>query len=262
MNKPLIRLAAAAVAVAAPGVLHAQGEDPTAWKVTAGANVALTSGNSESLLIGADVKAIKKWDKNEFLAGADLTYGESETLNVIGGAVVKTKDTTAQNFGGFLQYNRLFTDRWYGFINASGRSDVVADIDYRFTVGPGVGYYFIKNEKTTLAGEVGPSYVFEKVGGVEDDYLTIRFADKFTHKLSKTARIFQDAEYQPQVDDWGNYVITGSIGIEADINKHMALRVMFQDTYRSRPAIIAGTNPVVYRENNDLKLLAGITYKF
>jgi hypothetical protein len=38
--------------------------------------------------------------------------------------------------------------------------------------------------------------------------------------------------------------------------------VTLQDTYRSRPAAIAGTTPLVFREENDLRLLAGINYKF
>jgi hypothetical protein len=44
--------------------------------------------------------------------------------------------------------------------------------------------------------------------------------------------------------------------------KNLALRVTLQDTYRSRPAAIAGTTPLVFREENDLRLLAGINYKF
>jgi hypothetical protein len=42
--------------------------------------------------------------------------------------------------------------------------------------------------------------------------------------------------------------------VEADLTTKMALRVVAQDTYRSEPA--------PGRDQNDFKLLAGLTYKF
>jgi putative salt-induced outer membrane protein YdiY len=226
---------------------NAPPEDPTAWKVKAGANLALAKGNSDTFLVGADILAVKKWDKNELFMGADAAYGDDKQSD-------EERRTTVQNYGAFLQYNRLITDRWYAYLNVSGRQDRIADIDYRFVISPGVGYYFIKTDRTQLSGEVGPGVVFEEVGDETSNYFIIRFAEHFRHKLSERAFIFQNFEFLPQIDDWDNYVINFDIGVEALLTQRFGLRVTFADIYRSEPA--------PGREHNDLRLLAGLTYNF
>lgn len=212
------------------------------WETTAGLGVSVTDGNSDTLLFTANVAALRKWNRNEFMAGVDGGYGENDGTQNVG--FVK----------GYGQYNYMVTDRWFGFVRAEALHDSIADIRYRIPVSIGAGYYFIKSDRTTLSAEVGPGYVMEKVGDDTRDYATIRFGQKFTHKFSDRARLWQSFEYQPKVTEWSNYFLTGEVGVEADITRQMALRVVLQDWYVSEAA--------PGRENNDLKLVAGIQYKF
>src|SRR6185312_10590549 len=114
--------------------------------------------------------------------------------------------------------------------------------------------YFVKTTNTVLSAEVGPGYVFEKLGSDEHTFATLRIGEKFTQKLSSHARLWQSAEFLPQVDDLDNYFVNAEVGVEADINSHMSLSTILQDTYKNQPA--AG------RKKNDLKLVAGIKYRF
>jgi putative salt-induced outer membrane protein YdiY len=212
------------------------------WETSVGIGATITDGNSETLLFTANGVALRKWDKGEFEGKVDSGYGT---------------DDGDQNVGfirGSAQYNYLITDRWYGFLRVEALHDSVADIAYRIPLTAGVGYYLIKNDRVTLSGEVGPGYVWEKVGDDDRDYATIRFAEKFTWKFSDRARLWQNFEYQPRIDDWSEYFLTGEVGVEADITKQLALRVVFQDWYVSHPA--------EGKESNDLKLIAGLNYKF
>ncbi|MBL9137969.1 MAG: DUF481 domain-containing protein [Verrucomicrobiales bacterium] len=212
------------------------------WESSAGLGVTITDGNSDTLLFTATAVTQRKWDSGEFSAGVDGGYGENDSVQNVG--YVK----------GFAQYNYLLTERWYGFVRAAGLHDSIADIAYRVPLSLGIGYYFVKNDRTTLSAEAGPGYVWEKVGNDSRDYATIRFGEKFTHKFSDRARIWQSFEYQPKIDEWSNYFLTGEIGVGADITKQLELRLVLQDWYVSEPA--AG------RESNDLKLVAGVNYKF
>ena len=155
---------------------------------------------------------------------------------------------------GFAQYNRLFTEKFYGYARLDGLHGAVADVDYRFTFGPGAGYYFIKNETTSFSAEVGPSFIVEKVGGQTDEYLALRIGEKFEHKFSERARIWQMAEILPQVDDWENFIVNAEIGAEASLTERLSLRAYVQDTYDNQPA--------EGRENNDVKLVSALGYKF
>lgn len=214
----------------------------TGWKSSAFAGVTLTRGNSESMMVNANLTTEKKWAKNELAFGAGATYGEAD------------EKVNASNLNAFGQYNRLFTERLYGYARVDGLHDDIADVAYRVTLSPGAGYYFIKNDKFTLSGEVGPGFVFEKLAGVESRYITLRLGERFTWKINDHSRLWQTFDYMPKVDQWDDYVANAEIGVETDITKSLGLRVVGQDTYRSCPA--AG------REENDVKLFAGLTYKF
>src|SRR5690606_9143280 len=123
-------------------------------------------------LFTANAQTLRKWDQGEFSAGVDGGYGENEGEQNVG--YVK----------GFGQYNYLFRERWYGFARVEALHDAIADIAYRIPLSVGIGYYFIKNDRTTLSAEAGPGYVWEKVGDDAREYATIRFGEKFTHKFS------------------------------------------------------------------------------
>jgi putative salt-induced outer membrane protein YdiY len=239
-------------------------EPPKKWVSSAGLNFTLTSGNSETFLVGGNLLTATKWDKNEFSANADVAYGQNTTKTVVGTSLVETKSTTAQNYGAGLQYNRLvWEDRGYVYAKADGRQDKIAGVNYRITFSPGVGYYFLRDKRYELSGEVGPGYVLEKLKGLpSDDYVTLRVGEKFKWAISEHSRLFQNAELQPQVDDFNNYVANASVKLETDITTALKLNVTLADTYRSRPAPYAGTVPLVFRKKNDVQLTAGISYSF
>lgn len=217
-------------------------QPPKIWDVSAAVGLTLTKGNSDTLTVNGNVQASRKWDKNELNLGADITYGENDGVK------------NADSYGGYAQYNRLFSERLFGYARAQGLHDGIADLDYRITLSPGAGYYFIKNEKTSLRGEVGPGVVFESQAGEDDTYMTIRFAERWDQKINDRVKLWQSLEYLPNVEDWGKYVVTFEIGVEVQLSKHFSQRTYFQDIYNSEPA--AG------RDENDLKLVAALAYKF
>jgi len=218
------------------------------WESFAEAGLTLARGNSETLLATGRIGTGKKWDKNEISLGAGAAYGETEDQTT-------GKNTVnAETANAFAQYNRLFTERLYGYARADGYHDGVADIDYRVTLSPGLGYYFIKTKATLLSAEVGPGYVFEKKGGQEDNYATIRLGEKFEHKFNDRVRVWEWVEYLPQVDDFSNYILNAEVGVESSLSKTLNLRVYAVYTYNSVPA--AG------RKTNDVKLVAALAVKF
>ena len=220
----------------------------TSWKSSAAAGLTLTRGNSSTLLATLGATTEKKWDMNEVSLGIDGAYGTSKVNGV--------KQTTAGSIHGFMQYNRLFNERLYGYLRVEGLNDAIANINYRGTVSPGLGYYFIKQKKTDLSAEVGPSFVFEKLAGKSQTFLALRVAEKFHHELNDRARIWEMAEILPQVDKFENFIVNAEAGIEADLtaDKKLSLRAVLQDTYNSIPA--AG------QYKNDAKIITAIAYKF
>jgi len=212
------------------------------WESSLSAGLTLTKGNSDTLLAATKLQTQRKMPENEYKFDLDGTYGKTSGIK------------STETLHGDAQWNHLFSERFFSYVRAEGLHDAIADLHYRFTVGPGLGYYLIKDKQTTLAVEGGVSEVFQRLGPKETAYTTLRLAERFEHKFDHGARVWQSVEVLPQIDKFQNYLVNAEVGVEASIAKNLSLQTYLDDNYNSQPA--AG------RKRNDLKLVSAIAYKF
>ncbi len=218
---------------------------PAGFKTTLNAGLTLTDGNSETMAANASLKTEgEKEGLGSVVAGAEANYGES--------TVDEVKDTTVENAKVYANVKKTLCPRTFASLDGSVLYDDVALLDYRATLGPGLGAYLFKNDKRMLSVEAGPSYVWEKKDGESDDYLALRFAERHTCQISQTAKLTQSLEYVPAAEDFDDYLLTGEVGVEAAMTERVSLRVVLQDKYDSMPAAAA--------EYNDLSLIAGLGF--
>lgn len=212
------------------------------WQRSMAAGITLTKGNSDTLLFTANAVGIRKWDKNELELGADGARGENNgTVNT-------------ETLSGYFQYNRLVSEKAYFMLRTEALHDTIADVELRLTVSPGVGYYLIKEEKRNLGIEVGPTFVYDKLGSGDNSYMALRVGERFETAISERARLWQTMEWLPQVNDMANFIVNFELGVEADLTEKLSLRVTLQDVYDNEPA--------PGRQENDIRLVSGIAYKF
>lgn len=223
-------------------------KEKEAWHGDVAFGLSLAKGNSDTLLVNGEAKAVKLWSENELALGADGQYG----LNDWG----KSNETkTADNIHGFTECKRLFTERFYGSARIDGYHDDIADLHYRVIVGPAAGYFFIKSDRTRLNGEVGPSFIEQRQGNENDHgYVALRVSERWEYALSKTAKLWEQVDYLGQVDAWGTYLVNAEAGAEAAINTRMSLRIVATDKFNSEPA--------ADRLRNDIMLVSSIVYKY
>ena len=220
------------------------------------AGLTMTDGNSETLAANASLATEgEKEGLGSVIAGIEGNYGEStveSTSTDADGNVATTEadEKTIENAKAHANAKKTLSPMTFAYLDGSLLYDGVALIDYRATLGPGLGFYLVKNDKRSLSLEAGPSYVWEKVDGETDDYLALRFAERYSCQATKTAKLVQSLEYVPEAEDFDNYLLTGEIGVEASINDHLSLRVVVQDKYDNTPA--------EGKERNDLSLIAGL----
>jgi putative salt-induced outer membrane protein YdiY len=225
-----------AISVTAPVVMKPG--KTNAWNQSISAGLTLARGNTDLTMVNADYNATKKTPNDEYDLAGGIGYGEQDSKQ------------TVDNYKASLQWNHLFTKRFYAYLRTDGLRDYIADVDYRFTVGPGAGYYLLKQTNTTLSFETGINYEAQDLGGKEDSFANIRLADKF----NAHARFWQSIELIPQADQIGNYIVNFEIGAEAAFTKALSLKTYLDDNYDNRPALD--------HVKNDIKLVAGIAYKF
>jgi putative salt-induced outer membrane protein YdiY len=231
------------------------------WESTLTANLALSRGNSETLMAGFQAKTEKKWDSDELRFGANGSYGEETTRTLTAGDTIKETSVNVNQVDGYGQYNRLFSERLFGMVRAAAIHDDISKIDYRVILSPGLGYYFIKKPATSLVGEIGPSYIWERMDGTVDNHGALRIADGFTHKFNDRAKIWQKTEVLPSLADFSHVLVNSEIGISASLSKDnkLALTATLTHFYNSHP-ISDPTQPAHMK--NDFMLKTGITYTF
>ena len=218
------------------------------WHGSVALGLSVTQGNSKTLTSNGAWELAKLWKTDEWRFGADGQYG----VNNFG---AKTNEViNAENVHGFVDYKRLFTERLFGDARADAWHDDVADLQNREVIGPAVGYYFIKTDASRLNGEVGGSYEHQRQGGTDSNFFNLRVGEHGEHNWGKRAKVWEEANYLPKVDNFSTYLLLTELGAEASMTTQFSLRVVFQDRYNSAPA--PGRVP------NDLAILASLVYKF
>jgi putative salt-induced outer membrane protein YdiY len=244
--KNYLNLACAALLMAATVSTFAQSAPTTTegpkWSTSGALGLTISEGNTENTLFNANLISSRKWKQNELDLGLDGAYGEANGIR------------NTANAHAFVQYNRLFTERLYGLLRVDGLHDDISDVSYRATVSPGAGYYLIKSTNTFLRFEAGPGFVWERVAGVDDEYVALRLAERYETQLNERVKLWQFVEWLPSVEDFEDGVINGELGIDAGLTKKLSLRAIVQDTYDSTPA------PGL--KHNDLKFIMQLAYKF
>jgi putative salt-induced outer membrane protein YdiY len=220
------------------------------WATSASAGANLARGNTKSTLLNGGIISEAKSGNNEARVGVEANFGETEIVGTNG---VKAMDTNVQNLRGFAEYRRLWDERDYGYLNGEIRNDQIADIDYRLMVGPGVGRYFIKSDQQKCSGEIGATYIQEKLAGVEDDTVALRLAQRYEVKVGTGGKLYEAVEYLPSLDDFATFLLNAEAGAEAMMSDRMSLRLAVQDKYNSDPA--------PGKKENDFILIGGLTVK-
>ena len=225
-------------AVASPNV----STNKAVWESSITLGATATAGNVNSALATGNFRTHKKTPSDEWNLGVDAVYGEVSS--------VKNSET----LHGFVQYNHLFSKRWYDYARGDALHDGIADVAYRFTFSPGAGYYFIKDKDTSLAGEVGPAILYEKLDNEYHTYPTLRLGERFEHKFDGHARLWQNVEFLPPFTEPRAFLVNAEVGVETPLSKHLSLQTYLQDNYANRPA------PGF--KDNDVKLVSALSVKF
>jgi hypothetical protein len=212
------------------------------WLSTVTFGLTATAGNSDSALVTGIIQTQRKTLEDEWVIHGDGAYGEASSVE------------NNETLHGFVQYNHLFSERWYGYARGDALHDGIADVEYRLTFSPGAGYYVVKNLQTGLAGEAGPAILYEKLDGEYHTYPSLRLAERLDHKFDEHAHLWQNVEFLPPFTSPESFLVNAVVGVETPLTKYFSLVTYVQDNYANEPA--------PGRQNNDVKLVSALAVKF
>ena len=237
----------AAVILAAAVLANGQEAAPAALVHTFTLGATMTDGNSDTRMANASwLTEGEREGLGSVRLGVEGNYGESRDS---AGAM----DTTVENVKAFLNVKKTLSALTFTYVDATYLFDDIALVDYRFTLGPGLGAYLVKREATQVSVDVGPSYVWEEVDGDRDEYLALRVAQRAEHKFATGARIWESVEYLPSTEAFSEYLLTSEAGVEAPISAKLNVRLVVQNKYDSEPA--------PGKDRSDTTAIAGVSIK-
>jgi putative salt-induced outer membrane protein YdiY len=231
----LLGLAGVATAQEAPGGPAQPGEPAKpppetffdGWTNTAALGLNGSEGNTENLNIRAALKGERKL---ELIATAyELTYTRAS----------ESSDVTQNRFEARGRNDWLFKEnpRWRYFVTASYEYDDFQDWQHRVSVGNGLGYAFIQDDKTLLLGRAGVG-AFLEIGG-DDNRIHPEgiLGVDLEHKITDKQKITATAEYLPDLLDFGPYRARAAVAYEVllDEASNMSLKLGAEDRYDSSP---------------------------
>ncbi|MBO7741642.1 MAG: DUF481 domain-containing protein, partial [Victivallales bacterium] len=229
-------------------------EDPTIppppagrdWSGEFTLDISGKSGNTDKFNAGAGASAT--------LAGPD----DKLRLYVTGKYERESGITSTEEYIGGIDFERNIADTrsaWYARYEIE--QEETSGLSLRHEVGLGYGYYFLKDDITTLRGRVGfTGATKEYTDGSHDDALGIEMALHFERKIDEWGKLVSDLTYQPTFEDLGNFrlIHESALDIPVLVSVPLNLRIGMKNEYNSQVA--EGT------EHMETSYFAKIVYKW
>ena len=238
----------ASVATATQNVVSFERLKPDFWSALDGkirAGIAFTQQNAKTdFTLGADVKYVRK----SYLTRFDISYRFS-----------RQDDTDdIYNLGANLAHGRQFTGRWFyiGFLDGARNSQL--SLDWRGTIGGGLGRFLIQSNRSDLGVWVAPAYAYEQYTGesgnstfpliLAADYLLVF---KGAHDTDISSRL----AVLPIIGGGGRWRLSFTLNFEREIVKNLDLGIGITELYDSQP-------PSADAEKNDFSFTTYLGWSF
>ena len=199
---------------------------PKLWSGSINIGGIYQSGNADRA--GAHISASIVWRKktDRFRLNYEFNYEyEEEESNV----------TTSNHFGE-AAYNYFMTEKFYGYGGGELQNDKFKDYQFRFALGPGVGYQVWEDPVKFLLFEVGVAYVnINRYKGPHDEYLAARLAGEFRYKIFNFLVFSERPIFYHSLGGGGRYKGRNEAALIAPVIAGWALRFANIIDYDSDP---------------------------
>lgn len=138
--------------------------------------------------------------------------------------------------------------RWRVYMGGIFEYDEFQDWDMRVSIGPGVGYQAIKDEKTNLLLRAGV-VVTREIGGSDNAWTPeADLGFDLEHKLTERQTLTASGDFYPALDKFGPYRFAGNVAwtVLVDPEVNLFLKLGVEDRYDSDPGPDRKRNDMTY----------------
>jgi putative salt-induced outer membrane protein YdiY len=218
------------------------------WKGDVSLGLSLARGNSESSSFSFTFAAAGPVNRANTLFWANKAiylFGEMEGETSTDSLLLATR------------FDWQHTARLYSYYEVQMLRDPFKNYSSRILPAIGLGYKLIARDALTLGLDAGLSEVFTKYhdSGASESFTALKFGELLVWKIAETSEFNEKLEFEPDLSDFGRYLLRGEANLIAAIAKKWSVKLTFIDTYDSRPVGFG-------IEKNDITFIAGLSWKF
>ena len=185
-----------------------------------------SNGNAETLALQTGLELKRKTDAYTFAIDIDYRLASS-------------KDVTTEDNGRFnLDIDRIIGDSpWSAFSKFGMEWDKFKAFDLRLNINGGLGYHWIREDKTTLVSRFGAG-ASKEIGAPDDDWIAEAvFGMEAERQLNSRHKVKAKLDYFPAWEDFSDYrlVADASWEILLDDTDNFSLKLAATDRYDSTP---------------------------
>ena len=221
------------------------------WSDKAALSYVAVGGNASSQSLGFSNEFKYTWTNATFAFNAGGVRVSTTTIDrtasgpSLGAATVtetRTTKTSTETYYANLRYDHNLTERlqWFGF--AGWERNIPAGLDARYTGLAGLGYWWIKEDRTKFFTDAGVGYTREDLlfrpAGTDDRFATFRLGAKFEKKLFATSAFTSELNVSDSFKDSQNYLAVWRNGFTTTLSARLALKVGYDITYKHKPAFV------------------------
>ncbi len=205
---------------------------------------------------------------NSIELGLDGSQGNAETLALQTGAelkrktdaytlafdfdyrLVNTRDVVTEDNGRFnIDYDRLLGDSPWSLFGKFGLEwDEFKAFDLRLNLNSGVGYHWIRNDRSTFVTRFGAG-ASREIGAPDDDWVPEAvFGFDAEHQVNRRNKLKAKLDYFPSWEDFSDYRIVSDASWEILLrdDDSLSLKLAATDRYDSTPQGGNKANDVYY----------------
>ncbi len=215
------------------------------WDWSANAGLGGSSGNTENFNARLAIGGQRNTSKYETSLSLAYYYGTSEG----------TKNTARGEL--HIKNDWLTDGKWRYFAQGGYEYDEFQAWQHRFSAAVGVGYEFIKDDKTTLVGRAGLGASYDTGNNADEKLIPEGLLGlDWTYQYSQNTKLVASTTYYPSFDDFGEFRWYSNAGVEVvlDDETGMTMNAGFEHRHDSDPG--TGIKP------NDVNYYMGVGWKF
>lgn len=213
----------AAIQQASVNRLRGSPTDRWVSRITYGLNISDGNSDTESHALRAHTLLRRGALRHQANADVDLKKDDG--------------NTTRELYRVGYQLDWFFQDDWYAFGSSEYFQDKLREVDYRVTLGLGVGYQFWDTSLGALSVEAGISEVIEKVGDESDNNRAFRLASDYNRFFfTQRMELFHRNELLVLADRDRGELLQTSTGLRYAMNSFLDTNFRIDFDYETEPA--------------------------